>query len=294
MELRLLESFARVAALGSLTRAAEELHLTQPALTRQIAALEKQLGVVLLARLPRGVALTPAGEALEQHALRLLRMADEAAADVREVAAGRSGRLVVGASSTAATYVLPPLLARFRRDHPGVELSVLTGGSSRVCEMVRGGEAHVGVVTAPADGRALRSIVLGELETVVVLHPKHPLAGAEWPEIAPEALAEAPLILMQSGTNLRARVDEILAAAGVSARVDMELDSVEAIKQMVAAGLGLSLIPAVAVRREVAAGELVARPLAGVDHSGRHLCCVVPTDREPRPPLSQFLEVLQG
>src|SRR4051794_25233141 len=114
MELRQLRTFVRVAALGSFSRAAEELMLTQPAVTRQIAALERECRTRLLERLGRRVELTPAGEMLHRYAAQMLRLEDEAARAVSDVAAGVAGRLALGASSTTAAYVLPPLLRRYR------------------------------------------------------------------------------------------------------------------------------------------------------------------------------------
>src|SRR5258708_4686898 len=118
MELRQLQVFERVAALKSITRAAEELFLTQPAVSRSVSSLECEMGTRLFDRLPRSVELTPAGQALREHSKRILLGADEAIRVVAEVNAGDAGRLAVGASSTAATYVLPGLLARYCAAHP--------------------------------------------------------------------------------------------------------------------------------------------------------------------------------
>src|SRR5262245_17635114 len=135
MELRQLQVFARIAALGSITRAAEELYLTQPAVSRSLSALERELGTRLFDRLARRVVLTAAGHALLSYAEQMLQMAEGAARAVADVRSGDAGRLRLAASSTAATYVLPQVIGRFRDAHPNVELTVLTGGSADVAEM---------------------------------------------------------------------------------------------------------------------------------------------------------------
>ena len=266
MELRQLEAFAAVAAQGSFTRAAESLCLTQPAVTRQIAALENELRTRLFDRLGRTIRLTAAGEALHDYAEAMLRLAREATEAVGDIEAGGAGRLTVGASSTLATYVLPPLLRRFRQTHGSrVEIAIHTGVSARILEMVRAGEADAGLVTGDADAIAdplLIATVLADYDTCVVVPAGHPLASRGEEPVHAGDLTGSPLILMETGTNLRAYVDRLLSDAGVAEQVSMELDNVEAIKRMIEAGLGVSLLPRVAVQTEDEAGRLIALPLA--------------------------------
>ncbi|WP_309712416.1 LysR substrate-binding domain-containing protein, partial [Armatimonas sp.] len=180
MELRQLEAFVTVARRASFTRAAEELHLTQPAVTRQIAALESELGALLFDRLGKSIQLTGAGETLLGYAEHILRLNDEAHEALSELAAGRAGRIAIGAASTLATYVLPPLLTQFRQEHPGIELSLRTGLSARVRELVLSGVVDIGLVTTegePAEQEGvLISESLGAYETVLAVPPGHALA----------------------------------------------------------------------------------------------------------------------
>ena len=295
MELRQLEAFVTVARRASFTRAAEELHLTQPAVTRQIAALESELGALLFDRLGKSIQLTGAGETLLGYAEHILRLTDEAQDALEELAAGRAGRISIGAASTLATYVLPPLLTQFRQEHPGIELSLRTGLSARVRELVLSGVVDIGLVTtegepAQQDG-VLLSESLGVYETVLAVPPSHALATQ--PTATVTELSGEPLLAMTTGTNLRTYAEHILADAGVAASVTMELDSVEAIKRMVEAGLGVSLLPRVAIASEVAAGRLVALTLTGIPLPERHIVVLRRRDKHQSGPLSSFLALLR-
>jgi DNA-binding transcriptional LysR family regulator len=277
MELHQLEAFEAVVAHGSFTRAAEALHLTQPAVTRQIASLERELRTRLFDRLGRTVQMTAAGEALHRYAVQIVRLSQEAHHAVADIEAGASGRLAVGASNTLATYVLPPLLRRFREAHPRVEIAVHTGISAQVVEMVRRNEADIGLVTAEVSDAALQVTALADYATCVVVPPAHALAVLT--EVSAAELAGHPLILMEAGTNLRTYVDRLLNTAGVAEQVALELDNVEAIKRMIEAELGISLLPEVAVQAEVAAGRLVALPLRDVPRAHRRIALIHRRDK---------------
>lgn len=292
-----METFRAVVAHSSFTRAAEAMHLTQPAVTRQVAALERELKTRLFERQGRTVRLTAAGEALDRYAERVLRLAEEAREAVTDIASGAAGRLAVGASSTLAAYYLPPLLTRFRAAHPSIELTIRTGVSARVRTLVRDGAADVGIVTtgeedAESAAAALTVTPLGPYETCLVVPPGHPL---DQPGPAPAgALAGQPLLLMEPGTSLRAFADRLLATAEVRAPVTMELDSVEAIKRMVEAGLGISLLPRIAVALEAEAGRLAVRTLADSPRTGRGIALICRRDRYRSAALRAFLALLDA
>ncbi len=295
MELRQLEAFVTVAQLASFTKAARVLHLTQPAVTRQVAALESELGTLLFDRLGKKIQLTSAGEALLPRAEALLQGVEEARRAVAEVAAGTTGKLTIAASSTLAAYVVPKLLRAFQAAHPGIELALRTGLSAQVRELVRTGAADVGLATTEGESQEetsgpLELHRLGRYETVLVVPPGHRLARHA--HAAPGDLAGEPLLAMEPGTNLRAFVDRLLAHSGVEARITMELDSVEAIKRMVEAGIGVTLLPKVAAESEAEAGRLVALPLSGVPLPDREILLLWRKDRNRSTILRAFLAPL--
>jgi DNA-binding transcriptional LysR family regulator len=294
MELHQLEAFEAVLLHHSFTRAAEVLFLTQPAVTRQIAALETELKTPLFERLGRTVVPTAAGEVLHRYAEEILRLRREAREAVGEISVGAAGRLTVGASSTLATYVLPPLLRRFRAEYPKVEIAVTTGLSARILERVREGRADLGLVTTERDAArpdpALTLTPLADFDTVVVLPRDHPLTGREC--VRTGDLAGVPLTLMEPGTNLRTYADHLFASAGVTPNVALELDNAEAIKRMVEAGLGVSLLPEVSVRSEVALGNLVVRPLADEPREHRRVVLARRRDKFLSASLNAFVGLL--
>jgi DNA-binding transcriptional LysR family regulator len=246
----------------------------------------------LFDRLGRTIRLTAAGEALHRYAEQIMRLSREARDAVSDIAAGAAGRLEVGASSTLATYVLPPLLRRFRETNTRIEIAISTGISARVVEMVREGRADIGLVTteANADDRLLQTMVLADYETCAVVPPGHPLA--ERVRVRAADLAGISLILMETGTNLRTYVDRLLSSAGVAEQVAMELDNVEAIKRMIEADLGISLLPRVSVQAEVAAGRLLALPLEGVPRGQRRIALVHRRDKYLSAALRAFIALL--
>lgn len=262
MELRQLEAFVAVAAAQSFTRAADELSLTQPAVTRQILALEKELGTRLLDRLGRRVELTEAGRALHAYAGDMLRLADESRRVVADIAHGASGRLSIAASGTAATYLLPPILGRYRQCYPLVQLSLHTSPSARVAEQVAAGDFDVGIMMTLERRERLTTLPLGEYALAAILHPDHPLARSANHGVHPSALADYGFIAMQPGATLRRHVEQCFAEASVPLTVAMETDNVETIKKMVEARLGISVLPELAVTAEADAARLIVRPLS--------------------------------
>lgn len=294
MELRQLETFARIVAEGSFTRAADSLAITQPAATRQIGALERELRTTLFDRLGRRVALTAAGQELHRYATQILRLAAEAKATVADVAAGKSGRLSVGASSTAATYLLPGILSRYRSLYPGVELSVRTGPSPYITERVAAGDVDLGVVMDLTPHPDLVAIELAHYANVLVAAPSHPLAaGALGPIDARSALSGAAMIVMQAGASLRGYSDRLMADHGVQARITIEVDSVETIKKMVAENLGVAILPRLAIEGEVASGKLVALDVAGVTDAAEPIGIIHRDDKYLTSSMKAFIDVMR-
>lgn len=298
MEFHQLEAFVAVARERSFTRASLRLHLTQPAVTRAVAALETELRTRLFDRLGRSVQLTPSGETLLRYAERVLKLTEEAKAAVSDIETGSAGRLSVGASSTLATYLLPPLLAKFRQAHPAVEISIHTGISARIRDRVRNGAVDVGLVTTGPDEEnttsdvAMTILPLAELDTCVVLPPFHPMAMHSSIDAATLLSSELPLLLMETGTNLREYAEAVFGSAVFPA---MELDNVEAIKRMIAAGLGFSLLPEIAIRTEASAGTLTTLPLADFPQkSNRRIELVYRRDKYLTAALRRFIALLQA
>jgi len=289
MELFQLRSFLRVAEEGNLTRAAESLYLTQPAVTQHIQALERELGVSLFDRTGRGMRLTPAGEALREYVQRSMVLLDECRQVISDLQAGHAGRLLLGAGVTTSIFHLPSWLRAFREAYPGIEVVVRTGGSREVADMALEREIDLGLITSPMQHPDLRGVDLFEEEIVLVIPPDHPLAGKAIP---PEEFDAMPLILFPKGTGFREYLDKALDAAGVPMTVKMETDSVEAIKSFVAVGLGASFLPAAAVESELRAKSLAGASISGLPPLKRRTSVVYRTDRYLTKAASGFLAIL--
>jgi DNA-binding transcriptional LysR family regulator len=247
MEYSQLRAFLETASRGTISRAAEALSVTQPAVTHQIRALERELGTRLFDRTGRGVLLTPAGQALLEHARESLRVLEEGRRAAQEVELGTAGRMTVGAGVTTCIFHLPGYLRAFREAFPSVAVQVRTGRSREIAGLVAGREIEFGLVTSAAAVAGLAEIPLWQERIVMVASPAVP-----W-----DAPAEIPLILFPQGTGFREYLDRTLSIAGHSPRVALEIDSAEAVKRFVEAGLGASFLPEAAVRDSITAGTLV-------------------------------------
>jgi DNA-binding transcriptional LysR family regulator len=244
VELRRLRYFVAVAEELNFRRAAERLHLAQPALSQQIRKLELELGVQLLNRSRRNVALTAPGLVMLDEARRLLRDADSAARAALDAAAGTGGKLRVGQLADAVPAALPRAFARFAARHPGVEVRPEIVQARRGIEDVRSGRLDVAVVGLPAPTDGLRVDSLGFEGTVAAVAGRHPLSGR--PSIPMAAFADTDLVVLPRATN-PAFHDGVLAAcreAGIApALVETSEPKVELALMLVASGAGIALMP---------------------------------------------------
>jgi len=266
-----LLAFATVARERGFSRAARRLGRTQSAVSQAVARLEGEVGARLFLRQGRTTELSPAGRLLLDHAHRVLDEMERARESLQALAELREGSLVVGTSDTLACYLLPPVIAAFRARYPGVELRLDNRPSPATAERVAERAVDLGVVALPLPaelrigGRPaaerLRAEPLGPHEEVAICPPGHPLARRRRAPLA--AVAAHPLLLLDRSTGARSLLDAELARAGAAPAVAMEMSSVEVLKKLVELGLGVSIVPALAVEREVAAGALAAVRLGG-------------------------------
>ncbi|TAK25748.1 MAG: LysR family transcriptional regulator [Chloroflexota bacterium] len=286
-----LEVFVEVARLGSVGRAGEALELTQPAATWRLQALERELGIALFDRTGRGMRLTAAGRATLPYAERAVRATREMRGVVQAVQRGASGRLDVGCSPAIGVYLLPEALLRFRARRPNVEVAVRTGHSEEVLRLVLDGEARVGLV------RTLRhpdisTCQIAEDDLVLAAHPDHPFASRGHAS-AGEVGAEG-LILFDRASSFYELTQSLFARAGVLPRIAMELDSAEGAKMMVAKGLGIAILPAMAIVRDLAEGRLVRVQIDDADVIRRKIYAIWRTDEPPTEIVSEFIDSFGG
>jgi LysR family transcriptional regulator, nitrogen assimilation regulatory protein len=259
MELRSLSYFARIAELGSITRAAAHLHLAQPALTRHVQRLEEELGVALFTRANRGVRLTEAGQKLLESATRILRDVERTGDEIRAQDAQPSGRIILGITPTLCPILVPELFARMRRDFPRVELKVMHAGMVRLEEFVIDGRVDVALLSELSRSRLVVSTRLAQEEMVLVTKPggrpgAHPGAQPAG-SVGGDELSRTPLIL---GDGLRAAMHALLAGRGIELNVEIEVNDHETIRLMVQQGAAASILPYSSVARECGRGLIEA------------------------------------
>ncbi len=251
-----LQTFIHIAELGSFTAAADKAGVTQPAVSLQIKLLEQRLGVRLIERVGRRAQPTAAGLEFLDHARRIMREladAEEAMAPHRN---GESGRVRIGSGATASIHLLPLAISRARKKMPGLEITVRIGNTDDILRDLEANALDVAVVTLPAPGRSLEVEAFYDDELMVVA-PRGSIIPPGGPDAA---FINARPLLLYDGGNTRRTIDEWMAQAGLVARPAMEFGSVEAIKELVAAGLGWSILPGLALKRD-RAGFLETAPV---------------------------------
>jgi DNA-binding transcriptional LysR family regulator len=253
MLLRQLECFLAVARLGNVSRAAEEMYLTQPTLTARIKALEDEIGDQLFVRTSRGMRLTEAGKEFMSYAERCMASLEEGRQRLKELRDASGGRLALGTSPGVGTYALPAILERFTAAHPRVSVSVRTGHSEDVLEMVLKEEVHLGLARE-VDHPDVESMQLYEDELVLVVDPQHRFTEKGSAELA--EVGSEQLILFDHASSYYELTQSLFRNAGIREFHAIELDNIEAAKRMVEHRLGVAFLPRTAVVRSVAAGHL--------------------------------------
>ncbi len=241
MELDQLKGFFHVAKLKSFTRAAGKMYLTQPAISLQIKALEKELGEKLFERTGRRVSLTMAGEVLFRLAEEIVTKLDEIRCVIGELHDLERGRCVLGTSDTTSLYFIPELIKEYREAHPKIELQVRNRISQEVVRLVLDCEVDLGIVTLPVEEPRLTVVPLFKHPLACVVASAHPLSNRR--SIRASDLRGEPMVALERNSTTRRRIDAYLAASGVQPRTAIELSSFETIKKFVAIGLGVAIVP---------------------------------------------------
>jgi DNA-binding transcriptional LysR family regulator len=260
MDERRLRYFLTVVDEGSVTRAAQRLHVAQPSLSQSLRAFESELGVPLFHRVGRGLRLSNAGEALIGPARQILRAIDEARGAITGVLELRTGMLELAALATLAADPMARLIGAFRARYPGVEVRVLEPESAdQVSALVRDGACELGAAHLPLSRDQLIAHPLGEQELQFVLPPKTP---ADERPLGGRELAHIPLVVSPPGTSTRILLEQALAAVGVTPQIAVQTAAREAIVPLVLAGAGAALLPAPLAREARRRGATVrsARP----------------------------------
>jgi DNA-binding transcriptional LysR family regulator len=282
MLLNQITAFVETARRQSVSRAAEAIFISQPALTARLKGLESDLGAELFVRGPRGMRLTDAGEAFLPYAVRALETLTDGRMQVNALERGGAGRLTIGAAPAVSTYVLPALLKRFSEGYPRVSVSVRTGHSEEILDLVLREQVTLGLVRA-LQHPDIVSTPLYEDRLILVVEPAHPFASEG--RIRMKDLADEQLVQFDRTSSYHDLTSALFVRAGVSPAGRMELDNIDAAKKMVEQGFGVALLPQTSVADELEAGTLAEVEVVDASPVRRKIVAI--TRRDAGPPTGQ-------
>ncbi|HOJ76670.1 MAG TPA: LysR family transcriptional regulator [Bacillota bacterium] len=285
MDINQFKTFQSVATYKNFSKAAEELHLTQPAVTLQIKALEAELGELLFERLGRSLNLTPAGEIFLSYVQQILNLSEQAKQVVHQFSY-ELGRLTIGAGTTTTIFRLPDILHQYKLNHSKIEIQIRNGTSNIINKLVHENSVDVGLVTT-IDPR------LNLLTFPVFADQIHLIAPPNFPAtININQLEAEPLLLFRFGSGFRLFLEEKFRKYNFRPKISMELESIEAIIRFVQRGLGLAFLPEVAVKDELAKNELKIVTINSWEPMIRHTYLILRRDKYLTWPVKAFLEQL--
>jgi len=286
-----LALFHAVAQAGGISRGAERLHVSQPAVSKQIKELEDALGIRLLERLPRGSRLTDGGKLLAQYVQRMAVVEEETARAIDEFRGLKRGRLAVGASTTIGAYLLPQVFGEFHRQHPDIELQLEIANTETIQNQLMAGSIEIGLTEGLMEAEHLDSEVFHEDELVAIAPRGHLLLKQK--RVTARELCREPFILREAGSGTRAVVERALGKRGLTVKPVLSLASPEAIKRAVIAGVGIAIVSRLAISCELQIGSLAVIPIKDlVIRRPLHLQKL--RSKNPSPAVSQFLKLLHA
>jgi DNA-binding transcriptional LysR family regulator len=279
MNLQNLRVFLKVAELEHVTRAAEELNLSQPAVTKTIQSLENEITLDLVERQGRRIALTHAGRILQSYARQIFaleREMEEALAALRDVEAGE---VTLAANRTAGVYLLPPIVSHFRSHYPQVTLRMAILNSSEIVQEILNWTLDIGLIEGDTSSLppGLKAEVFAYDELILVVAPSHHWGNLS--SLEPADLANGELILREQGSGIREVIEQVLLQHVVQIQPMFTLTDNEAVKQMVISGVGAAIVSSLSVQRVLATGELLHIPVRGLELRPQ-LCLVQRVDKQ--------------
>lgn len=290
MDLPQLIAFKHVVELGSFTKAAAALFLTQPAVSHQMRSLEEELGQRLLERERRRFHLTYAGEVFYEYVQRILNLVEESKAALNDMKTGERGRVTVAAIGTTAVYVLPDFLYEFRMARPNVQVVLLTVGGEEIKKMVMADEVDLGIIGSHIATPELETIPLFEDQILPLVHPGHPCAVSRMAALAD--LAREPFIQFGGWKSWKNYVLSMFQQIETTPREQFQVDSIEAVKRLVERGLGFTIVPAVAAKAEMKEGTLVPIHLTDIPPLSRKILLIYRKDKYLTTAIRMFIDAL--
>ncbi|XUW93419.1 LysR family transcriptional regulator (plasmid) [Burkholderia sp. M6-3] len=259
MNFKHLAAFFAAVETGSVTAASQSLHISQPALTREIRELEERFGVVLFDRLPRGMQPTEAGRLLADYASQIFSLARSAEVAVSEFADLSRGHLALAASLTIGVYILPPLISEYRELYPGITVDAAIMNTEDVEDAMLTHERQIGLIEGPYDTETFEAALIGRDELIAVASATHPLSRVE--RLTAQAVGHSELVVREPGSGTRVVIERAYAERGFELKPKLAVGSPEAIKRLLMLGKAVAWISRHIVAEELAAGTLVQLPI---------------------------------
>ena len=285
-----LHIFHTVVRLGRFSKAAEELGISQPAVSIQVRELEKSIGAPLLHRTRQGPQLTDTGRTVHGYTQRIFALADEMAEAVNDLQGLRGGRLTIGSSTTPGEYILPWAIGQFQKRYPDVEVSLSISNTGTIIERIKDHELDLGMAGAPVDIEGLASFPYVDDEIAIIASPEHEMAQRL--SLALTDLQGQKFIMREEGSATRLTAERCLLGHNVDVKVVMELGSNEAVKRAVAAGLGLGTVSTFGTAPDTVAGMITVLNIDGWE-CRRPLNVFYRQDTHLPPAQSAFLDFLR-
>lgn len=261
MDLRQLEIIRAIAETGSFTAAGHKLHVSQSAISRQILLLEDELKTPVFLRIGRRIRITPAGESLLQLSHRVFQDLNDTVAQISDSQETLRGTVRILGGMTVCLYVFPTLLSELTKQHPGIDVKIMSDSTDRCIQHLRAGTGDVAMLTLPIKDADMVTVPVLQEELLVVTSAKHPLSKKR--KVNATDLSTQPFVLFEQGSNTRRVVDEFFASSGIEPRIVMETENVEILKALVRHGLGITIASYQSVARDVASGHLYCARIDG-------------------------------
>jgi LysR family transcriptional regulator, cyn operon transcriptional activator len=288
MELYQLRGFVTIARMGNLTKAAEKLNLTQPALSIQIKQLEAEFGEALFERIGRGLKLSPVGKKMLPRAEQVISAAAEMKNELEDIETLKTGNIMVGSNDSNCLQILPQVIAEFRNLYPGVQINLNNSHSKDIVNWVKQGSIELGIVTIPAETKGLTTVRLYQREDVLIFPPGHPLENKSHIDVSD--LTEYPLLVLNNESISHQGLLQTLEQANALPAQILHVGSIEVIKKYTEIGLGISVIPRLNVTSEESTGELNTRALSWLPKFDAGV--IYAENRHLSPAAREFLKIL--
>lgn len=291
MNLNYLRVFLSVANAQSFSKAAEELHVSQPTISVQIKNLEQELGVKLFQQIGKKIFLTDEGSTLQKYAQKIFNIVGEAEEAIKEYKGLTKGRLAIGASTTPGIYILPQILGQFRKKFPNIETILDISNSQEIEQKILTNEIELALCGGNnIDNPSIEAKTITHDNLVVVVSEDHPLAKSDNPTFAD--IINETFVVREPGSSTRIALEQRLQQLGKKVKITMQFGSLEAIKQAVAANLGISILSQFVVDQEVCAGKLHVLHIPELEIK-RDIKVVFHKDKKMSAPTTAFLRLLK-